>query len=393
MAGVQWRAVGAHAPAARVSLPTPPTTSTAMISNLERYSYIIDPRGDATANKVLRLVGRDRRVLELGCSAGTMTRPLAENGCRVVALEIDPVSAEHARPHCERLLIADLDRADLGALTYGETFDVVLIADVLEHLKDPWHCLAMARERLNAEGYLVISVPNIGHMALLGELLSGRFCYRDKGLLDRTHLRFFTRTDLEDMLLASGFLPAVWERYEVAPEATEFANSWQRLPLALQQHLQTLEDHQTYQFIVKAYPSTEAGWVAKTRAEAQGLGDRRQALEEENQQLKTALAEGQREREERQRALVDTQASLALRDQQLEEHRQTLAEAKAHLNQRQTLLDEHIQAFAEAKAAIACLEDQRQTLEEEKQQLATRLWDAERTLKARIVNRVRRWLP
>lgn len=332
-------------------------------SSWQRYSYAVDSQQDSTANKVLRLVGHNRHVLELGCAVGSMTRPMKEQyGCSVVAIEIDPVMAEIAEPFCERLLIENLEALDFSNTFGDERFDVIVAADVLEHLRDPWACLEKVRGLLRPEGYLVISVPNVAHNALIAELLAGRFPYQEKGLLDRTHLRFFTRHDLEDMLLATGYLPAVWERNRVSEEQTEFARLWLTLPQALRDSLIGSPEGQTYQFIVKAFPSSETGWLVQTRAD-------KEQMEMAHQRLQAELVETQR-------LLAETQHSLA-------EYQKAFHEARQTLEERQDSLTEYQKAFHEARDII-------DALRAENKSLSQQLRDAQRTLKVRIVNRVRR---
>jgi 2-polyprenyl-3-methyl-5-hydroxy-6-metoxy-1,4-benzoquinol methylase len=161
------------------------------------YSYAIDPQGDSTANKVMALVGSEKQVLELGCGPGSLTRFMKEYGrCSIVAVEFDPDLAKLAEPFCEQMIVADLETLNVAAAFPEQRFDVIVAADVLEHLRDPWSCLKKIRSVLKPEGYLVVSVPNVTHNALIAQMLQGRFAYADKGLLDRTHLRFFARPDL-----------------------------------------------------------------------------------------------------------------------------------------------------------------------------------------------------
>ena len=99
------------------------------------YDYSIDPNGNDTANKVLRFVGNDQRVLELGTAAGVMTRELQRQGCRVTGVEIVPEMASVAEQWCERMIIANLDELDFTQAIGDEAFDCVVAADVLEHLR------------------------------------------------------------------------------------------------------------------------------------------------------------------------------------------------------------------------------------------------------------------
>lgn len=231
-----------------------------------KYAYEIDfDDPQATAPKILRKVGEGRRVLELGAATGSMTKILKERlSCRVVAIELDPQAAELAAVYSEQTIVGDIEQLDLASKLQGEVFDVILAADVLEHLKDPTACLAALKPLLAADGHLVVSVPNVGFSGVVGALLTGSFPYQDKGILDRTHLRFFTRRELEIMLFTAGFVPEVWDVATMVPEGCEFADRWGELPPELQAQLMSAEDGNVYQFIVRARPSSTIAWEAYT---------------------------------------------------------------------------------------------------------------------------------
>ena len=92
----------------------------------------------------------------------------------------------------------------------GERFDLVVLADVLEHLPDPWDALATCRQMLAPGGTVLLSVPNVSHYTVAWPLLLGRWQYVDSGLLDRTHLRFFTPSSLADALSQAGLEVVAW---------------------------------------------------------------------------------------------------------------------------------------------------------------------------------------
>src|SRR5438874_922 len=162
------------------------------VSNLEfagasRYHVEIDVDSNSTHANILRLVGTRKRVLELGCATGHMSRILADRACDVTAIELDAQAAERASAYCERVIVGDLDQLDFEQELGAERFDVAIAADVLEHLKDPSAVLRSVRNYLRPDGYVVASIPNIAHMSIRLALLSGRFPYSETGLLDRTH--------------------------------------------------------------------------------------------------------------------------------------------------------------------------------------------------------------
>ena len=171
----------------------------------DTYRAPVDP--DATNNPhsiALRLVGGDQRVLEVGCWTGHVTEHLVAAGNHVVGVELDASAAEEARRHAERVHVLDLDTTSLSAIEH-ERFDVILLGDVLEHLRDPQAVLTDLVTMLDAGGRLVISVPNVSHVDVRLHLLEGRWDYQPDGLLDRTHLRWFTRAGLRALLDGVGF--------------------------------------------------------------------------------------------------------------------------------------------------------------------------------------------
>ncbi len=156
---------------------------------------------------ILRLLagrGRGLRILELGTADGFLTRLMVQQGHRVVGVESDPSAARAARAFCEELYCGDIEAIDLPA---GEPFDCVLLADVLEHLREPAAVLRRLRPALAPGGGILVSVPNVAHLTVRLGLLLGRFQYADRGILDRGHLRFFTLGSLLAMLRECGFAP------------------------------------------------------------------------------------------------------------------------------------------------------------------------------------------
>ncbi|MFP5501503.1 MAG: methyltransferase domain-containing protein [Candidatus Sericytochromatia bacterium] len=166
-----------------------------------KYTFKPDPYSSHAA--LLDMVERERpkRVLEVGTATGYLTERLKGLGCEVTGIELVPELAEAARPHCERMLVGDVEAMDLAALG---SFDMILCADVLEHLKDPQAMLGRLTDRLAPGGHAVVSLPNVALWLWRLKLLFGRFDYMPKGPMDETHLRFFTRASAERLLKRAG---------------------------------------------------------------------------------------------------------------------------------------------------------------------------------------------
>lgn len=172
----------------------------------DTYRAHVDPDAPNNPHSIaLRLVGSDQRVLEIGCWAGHVTRHLAAAGNLVVGVELDAGAAAEARQFAERVHVVDLDVTPLTSIEH-ERFDVILLGDVLEHFRDPAAVLRDLLQLLEPAGRLVISVPNVAHVDVRLHLLEGRWEYQPDGLLDRTHLRWFTRAGLRALLDEVGFV-------------------------------------------------------------------------------------------------------------------------------------------------------------------------------------------
>jgi SAM-dependent methyltransferase len=175
------------------------------------YASLVAYHGLAASHRLaLAAVPDGARVLDVGCATGYLAVELVARGCEVIGAEVDAAAAQQARAWCAEVVVGDLEapatHAAIERAAAGGV-DVVLCADVLEHLRDPWAVLARLRTFLRADGpqLAVISVPNIGHWTARREVLRGRFPYADFGLFDRTHLRFFTRASARELAHRAGF--------------------------------------------------------------------------------------------------------------------------------------------------------------------------------------------
>jgi SAM-dependent methyltransferase len=175
------------------------------------YRFKPDPHSSHVA--ILRRLGAGggRSALDVGAADGFLAERLTAQGWRVTGLEADPAQAARARERCERVIVADLEH---GEVDLGGVFDAIVLGDVLEHVSDPAAVLGHLCRGLSADGLVVISVPNVAHLWVRLNLLVGRWEYQDRGILDRTHLRFFTRRSLLHLLRGTGL---VVERLTVTP--------------------------------------------------------------------------------------------------------------------------------------------------------------------------------
>ncbi len=154
---------------------------------------------------LLELIGKYRSVLEVGCATGYLTRILSEhNRCRVTGFEINPIAAETARPYLQNLIIGNLENpADVRRVQ--NRFDVIVMADVIEHLALPEVPLRTLHDSLAPGGQLLVSIPNVAHWTIRRMLLLGKWELADRGIMDRTHLRWYTHKTAYQLIEACGY--------------------------------------------------------------------------------------------------------------------------------------------------------------------------------------------
>ena len=192
-----------------------------VVSVTRRYTLKPDPHSSHSVILAWLGAGGGRRVLDVGAADALLSRHLGEAGWRVTGIEADAHLAAAGRPYCEQMIVSDLDHE---LPEFDEPFDAIVYGDVLEHLVDPLRTLQGLNRWLSPNGRVVVSVPNVAHLAIRLSLLMGRFDYFDRGILDRTHLRFFTERSLKRLLLAAGLVlvrrtATAVPLYQVAPSS------------------------------------------------------------------------------------------------------------------------------------------------------------------------------
>lgn len=223
-----------------------------------RYEVTGEIAPDTSHAKMLRLVGAGSRVLDVGCASGYLARELVQAGCRVTGIEYDPELAAKARQYCDQVIEGDLDLMDLKGALGDRTFDAVLCGDVLEHLRDPVRVLEQLRQSFAPQGYLVVSVPNVAHGSVRLSLLTGKFDYTELGLLDRTHLRFYTRRSLVEMLAEGGFTTVHIDPVIAPLDAGETHPDQEvSIPAPVRRFVDADPDAFCYQFVALAYPTDQ----------------------------------------------------------------------------------------------------------------------------------------
>ncbi|MDQ6725225.1 MAG: methyltransferase domain-containing protein [Actinomycetota bacterium] len=297
-----------------------------------RYDADIDLANRNNSHTLMvELVGGSKRVLDVGCATGYLARALAEQGCTVAGLESDAEAAEQARPDLDRLVVGDVEQLDLAAAFGGERFDVIVFGDVLEHLKDPLAALRAVRPLLADRGSVVASIPNIAHGSVRLALLAGRFDYQPLGLLDSTHLRFFTRASIESLFRDAGLVPI-----DVRRTTAGFFDT----PLPVQKSWfgpeivdAVLADPEsaTYQFVLRAVPDDAEAAVAVLRATNDEQVARIEVLERELAEATRGGEEARARAEDAEKLAADLEARLAGTADDLDRTRADLGRAGQEL--------------------------------------------------------------
>jgi 2-polyprenyl-3-methyl-5-hydroxy-6-metoxy-1,4-benzoquinol methylase len=173
-----------------------------MASAQKPDSYYGNPRVDF----LTWVSPRGKRAMDIGCGAGAFGRTLRDLGFSYLAgIEIAPEAAARARETYDLILEMPVEDA-LPRLT--ETFDLIICADILEHLIDPWSVTADLRRLAHRGTVLAVSIPNIRYWRAIARLAIGDgFAYETSGIFDSTHVRFFTTSDALRMLRDAGWAP------------------------------------------------------------------------------------------------------------------------------------------------------------------------------------------
>jgi 2-polyprenyl-3-methyl-5-hydroxy-6-metoxy-1,4-benzoquinol methylase len=147
------------------------------------------------------------RIIEVGCSGGGLAREYraVNPRCEYVGIEINERYAEVARAHCTRVLVDNIEHMSDQVLASLAGSACWIFVDVLEHLYDPWAVLRRIRGVVTPDSFVVACIPNAQHWSMQARLNLGQFRYEERGLFDRTHIRWFTRTTIDEMFASCGF--------------------------------------------------------------------------------------------------------------------------------------------------------------------------------------------
>ena len=231
------------------------------MSVFENYEEDLKPDGENSLAKIIEKIKPQSIILDVGCSSGALGLFLVEHKqCIVDGVDLDQDAIEICRSRKYRnLAVKNLELDGILDVFKKEDYDCIVIADVLEHLVNPNKLLSQLKELIKPDGIIILSVPNVSHIASALELLSGKFHYRSNGLLDSTHVRFYTYESLLSKLTEFGFF--LWDADKVIKSISEtefgenevnlFPKNW------INAILENRADALVYQWIltVKKYPS------------------------------------------------------------------------------------------------------------------------------------------
>lgn len=195
----------------------------------------------------------DTRVLDIGCAAGYLGEAIkAKTGGEVAGVELVQEAAEEAKKRLDQVVCANIETETLP-FSPG-SFDSIVFGDVLEHMLDPWGVLETASDLLKPAGSIYASIPNVGHITIMEQLLSGTWTYTESGLLDKTHFRFFTKTEIYALFNSQGFdIKSISQLMNTGERENRMIRALQSVGEAFQLPVEDLLERATaFQYIVHA---------------------------------------------------------------------------------------------------------------------------------------------
>ncbi|CAG1770672.1 hypothetical protein BAC3_01247 [uncultured bacterium] len=172
-----------------------------------------------------------RTVVEVGCGAGRFASAYRaiNPSVRYLGVELFEEAAQRAKNEMDDVIIGNIEEAEVFAEledALGENdIDILVFGDVLEHLLDPWNILAKFKPLMSSNGYCAACIPNISHWTILADLIRGEWNYENSGLLDATHIRFFTKKTMIELFQNAGWQVEAMTGRSFAPRETEQAIS------------------------------------------------------------------------------------------------------------------------------------------------------------------------
>ncbi len=153
--------------------------------------------------RIISLINSNQKILDIGCFKGYIAKELKEKNCKIIGIELDKEAAKEASKYCDQVINTDIEKLNFSFP--NEYFDYIIIADVIEHIRNPEELLIKIKPYLKKTGSVIISTGNIANWYIRLNLLLGRFDYKDRGLLDKTHVRLYTLKSFKDLINKTEF--------------------------------------------------------------------------------------------------------------------------------------------------------------------------------------------
>ncbi len=223
---------------------------------MQTYHYELDLDCVNSNSLIARQIAKGSRVLEFGPAYGRLTKYMQKSlSCTVDLVELDEEAGSHAMVYARTACVGDPD-GDIETYRWESildkrTYDYIIFADVLEHLRSPQKALSVCRQHLNEKGVILCSVPNIAHSSVILSLWNGDFTYQDTGLLDRSHVHFFTKKTFSDMADRCGYEITDIQEIVSAVGQNEIPYMYNMVPAAVESGLRFRMEGEVYQYLFR----------------------------------------------------------------------------------------------------------------------------------------------
>jgi len=215
-----------------------------------KYDFSLDMDNENSVSIILKQIQSGSKVLEFGPAMGRMTKYLKnELKCQVFIVELDEEGYNSSRQYAVDGYLGNAEKIEWADKFKEIKFDYIIFADVLEHLRNPEEIIMAARNLLAFGGKLIVSVPNVAHNSVIIDLINNKFTYRKTGLLDDTHIKFFTYYSLQEMLVKCNLVTCKELATYAQPYETEFYNRYEMVIKELSDKLKSKEFGDVYQYV------------------------------------------------------------------------------------------------------------------------------------------------
>jgi len=210
----------------------------------------LNPSYIGSRNDIVKQIPHEsKKVLDVGCSTGILGESIKrKNNAEVIGIEIDEQMADIAKEKLDRVITVNVEKINLADYLVPDYFDCIIFADLLEHLTDPWNILESTTRFLQDAGFIIASIPNVRHYTTIMSLvLRGYWPYRERGIHDKTHMRFFTLRNIKDMFRDAGLeITKIERKYRIIEKPHRY-NRFSKYFAHL-----FLKDFLTFQYLIVA---------------------------------------------------------------------------------------------------------------------------------------------